>query len=212
LDAQALLDAAGVPCVPARIAHSPEEAVEIARAFERPAALKIESPDIAHKTDAGGVRLGLETDTAIRAAYDEILGNAAVRFPNARIEGVAVQPMAPPGTELVIGLQRDPVFGVVVMVGLGGVLIEVLRDVAFRKAPVMTTEALAMLDELQGRAVLDGVRGKPAVSRAALADLLVRISLFGAAHAARLRELDLNPVIASGATLYAVGWLLVLDG
>jgi acetate---CoA ligase (ADP-forming) len=137
--------------------------------------------------------------------------NAAVRFPQARIEGVAVQPMAPPGTELVIGLQRDPVFGVVVMVGLGGVLIEVLRDVVFRKAPVTTTEALAMLDELQGRAILDGVRGKPAVSKAAIADLLVRISLFGAAHGARLRELDLNPVIASGATLYAVDWLLVLD-
>jgi acetyltransferase len=211
LDAQALLDAAGVPCVPARIAHSPEEAAEIARSFERPAALKIESPDIAHKTDAGGVRLGLETDTAIRAAYDEILRNAAVRFPNARIEGVAVQPMAPAGIELVIGLQRDPVFGVVVMVGLGGILIEVLRDVAFRKAPVTATEALAMLDELQGRAVLDGVRGRPAVSKAAIADLLVRLSLFGAAHAARLRELDLNPVIASGATLYAVDWLLVLE-
>ena len=119
--------------------------------------------------------------------------------------------MAPAGIELVIGLQRDPVFGVVVMVGLGGILIEVLRDVAFRKAPVRATEALAMLDELQGRAVLDGVRGRPAVSKAAIADLLVRISLFGAAHAARLRELDLNPVIASGATLYAVDWLLVLE-
>jgi acetyltransferase len=211
LSAHALLDAAGVPCVPVRIAHSPEEAAEIARLFERSAVLKIESPDIAHKTDADGVRLGLDTDTEIRSAYEEIVRNATARFPNARIEGVAVQPMAPPGTELVIGLQRDPVFGVVVMVGLGGVLIEVLRDVAFRKAPVTATEALAMLDELQGRAVLDGVRGKPAVSKAAIADLLVRISLFGAAHAARLRELDLNPVIASGATLYAVDWLLVLE-
>lgn len=157
------------------------------------------------------MRLGLATETSIRAAYDEIVGNAAARFPRARIEGVAVQPMAPPGTELVIGLQRDPVFGVVVMAGLGGILIEVLRDVAFRKAPVTPAQALAMLDELQRRALLDGVRGKPAISKAAIADLLVRVSLFGAQHAARLRELDLNPVIASGATLYAVDWLLVLD-
>ena len=211
VEAQALLEAAGVPCLPVRIAHSAEEAAQIARGFERPTALKIESPDIAHKTDAGGVRLGLDTDTSIRAAYDEIVAHAKAHFPRARIEGVAVQPMAPAGIELVIGLQRDPVFGVVIMVGLGGILIEVLRDVAFRKAPVTTAQALAMLDELQGRAVLDGVRGKPAVSRAAIADLLVRVSLFGAAHAARLRELDLNPVIASGPTLYAVDWLLVLD-
>jgi acetyltransferase len=211
LEARALLDAAGVPCIPVRVAHGAEEAAQIARAFERPAALKIESPDVAHKSDAGGVRLGLETDTAIRAAYDDIVASVGSRHPSARINGVAIQPMAPPGVELVIGLQRDAVFGVVVMVGLGGILIEVLRDVVFRKAPVTTAQALALLDELQGRALLDGVRGQPKVSRAAIADLLVRVSLFGAHHAARLRELDLNPVIASGATLHAVDWLLVLD-
>jgi acetate---CoA ligase (ADP-forming) len=209
--AQVLLDAAGVPCVPVRIARSAEEAAAIARTFERPAALKIESQDIAHKTEAGGVRLNLDADSALRAAYEDIVHAAAVRFPHARIDGVAVQPMAPAGTELVIGLQRDPVFGVVVMVGLGGILIEVLRDVVFRKAPVTHAQALAMLDELHGRALLDGVRDQPPVSKAALSDVLVRVSMFGAAHAARLRELDLNPVIASGATLYAVDWLLVLD-
>lgn len=211
LAAQALLTAIGVPCLPVHIAHSAEEAARTARAFERPAALKIESPDIAHKTEAGGVRLGLDSEASIRAAYAEIVVNAAARVPHARIDGVAVQPMAPPGVELVIGLQRDAVFGIVVMVGLGGILIEVLRDVVFRKAPVTPAQALAMLDELQARAVLDGVRGKPAVSKAAIADLLVRVSLFGAEHAARLRELDLNPVIAAGLTLYAVDWLLLLD-
>jgi acetyltransferase len=211
IETQALLDAAGVPCVPVRIARSAEEAAEIARSFERPAALKIESPEIAHKTDAGGVRLGLDSDTAIRAAFEQIVRNARQCHPDARIDGVAVQPMAPAGTELVIGLKRDPHFGIVVMVGLGGILIEVLQDVSFRKAPLTAAQALAMLEELQGRAIFDGVRGKPALSKAAVADLLVRVSLFGARHGTRLRELDLNPVIGAGTMLYAVDWLLVLD-
>jgi acetyltransferase len=211
MDGQALLEAAGVGCVPIRLARSAEEAAAIARAFERPVALKIESPDIAHKTECGGVVLGIDSDSAVREAYAGILRNVAQSHREARITGVAVQPMAPAGTELVVGLQRDPVFGMVVMVGLGGIFIEVLRDVAFRKAPIDHGQALAMLDELQGRAVLDGVRGHAPVSRAAIAELLVRVSLLGAAHAIRLRELDLNPVIAAGASLHVVDWLLVMD-
>jgi acetyltransferase len=211
LAAAALLAAVDVPLVPITLASSAEEAARIARSFERPAALKIESADIPHKTEAGGVRLGLDTDTAVRAAYEDILAGVRAYDPAARIAGVLVQPMAPAGVELVIGLERDPVFGVVVMVGLGGLLIEVLRDVSFRKAPVSAQAAAAMLDELKGRAVLDGFRGQPGVSRAALAQLIANVSLLGAALGSRLRELDLNPVIGSGATLFAVDWLLVLD-
>ena len=110
-----------------------------------------------------------------------------------------------------IGLQRDPVFGLVVMAGLGGVLIEVLKDVAFRKAPVSAAEALRMLDQLRGRAVLDGVRGKPPVQRARLAQLISAVSCFGAAAGGRLRELDLNPVLLSREDAVAVDWLMVLD-
>jgi acetyltransferase len=119
--------------------------------------------------------------------------------------------MAPAGIELVIGLQRDPVFGLVVMAGLGGVLIEVLRDVVFRKAPVTPAQAAVMLDELHGRAILAGVRGRPGVGKAALADMISRVSCFGVAAGPRLRELDLNPVIGAGPALHAVDWLLVLD-
>jgi acetyltransferase len=210
-ETQALLEASGIACAPLRIARSPQEAAAIARTFERPVALKVESPDIAHKTECGGVVLALDTDTAVRDAYADILRNVSRHHRDARIVGVAVQPMAPEGIELVVGLQRDPVFGVVVMVGLGGIFIEALHDVVFRKAPLGQAQALAMLDALQGRPVLDGVRGRPAVSRAAVADLLVRVSLFGAAQANRLQTLDLNPVIACGASLHVVDWLLVLE-
>ncbi|MCC6531546.1 MAG: acetate--CoA ligase family protein [Burkholderiales bacterium] len=211
LVAASLLAAVGVPLVPVTLASSAEEAARVARSFERPAALKIESPDIAHKTDAGGVRLGLDSDSAIRAAFEDILSAVAQRHPHARIDGVAVQPMAPAGTELVIGLKRDPVFGAVVMVGLGGLLIEVLQDAVFRKCPLSPLQAAAMLEELRGRMVLDGVRGRPPLSRAQLADLIARVAGFGAALGPRLRELDLNPVIGAGAALFAVDWLLVLD-
>ncbi len=211
LEAAALLAAADVPLVPISLATSAEEAARIARSFERPAALKIESIDIAHKTEIGAIRLGLDKETAVRTAYEDIMSAARSRRPDARIAGVLVQPMAPPGIEIVIGLKRDPLFGCVVMVGLGGILIEVLRDVAFRKAPVSERGAAAMLRELKGQAILNGVRGQPGVSRAELAQLVANLSSLGVALGGRLRELDLNPVIASGATLFAVDWLLALD-
>ena len=119
--------------------------------------------------------------------------------------------MAQGDVELVIGLQNDPVFGTVVMVGLGGIHIEVLKDVAFRKAPVTPAEAGKMLDGLRSRAILDGVRGRPPANREALMQMISAVSQFGAAAGGRLQALDLNPVLAGPDTVIAVDWLLVLD-
>jgi acetyltransferase len=206
-----LLEQAGVRLAPYALAQSADAAVAAASRLGYPVALKIESPDILHKTEAGGVRLALADAAAVRSAFAALYANARSYKPAARIEGVMVQAMSAGEVEFVIGLQRDPVFGTVVMAGLGGVLIEVLKDVVFRKAPVSQAEALRMLDELKGRALLDGVRGKPPVHRARLAQLICAVSCFGAAAGKRLRELDLNPVLLSREDTVAVDWLMVLD-
>ncbi|MDP2639633.1 MAG: acetate--CoA ligase family protein [Betaproteobacteria bacterium] len=206
-----LLAQAGVHLAPHELAQSADAAVAAASRLGYPVALKIESPDILHKTEAGGVRLNLVDANAVRSAFAALNANARSYRADARIDGVLVQAMSAGEVEFVIGLQRDPVFGIVVMAGLGGVLIEVLKDVAFRRAPVSEAEALRMLDELRGRAVLDGVRGKPPVHRARLAQLISAVSCFGAAAGERLRELDLNPVLLSREDAVAVDWLMVLD-
>jgi len=210
LTAAALLDACGVPLVPARLATSAAEAARTAQALGFPVALKIESPDILHKTEAGGVRLGLADAQAVAAAYEEVIASARRHAPAASIDGAVLQPMAQRGLELVVGLRKDPVFGPVVMVGLGGIFVEVLRDVSFRRAPVSEGEALRMLDELRGRAMLDGVRGQAAADRAAIARLVAAVSRFGALAGERLDELDLNPVMVAGDRAVAVDWLLIL--
>lgn len=208
---RALLAQCGVAVAPCELARDAEAAVAAASRLGYPVALKIESPDILHKTEAQGVKLGLADAEAVRRAYADIVGNARRYKPDARIAGVVVQAMARGDVELVIGLQNDPAFGVVVMAGLGGIHIEVLKDVAFRQAPVTEAEAGRMLDELRGRAILDGVRGKPAVDRAALCRLVSAVSRFGAAAGSRLAELDLNPVLAGADGVVAVDWLMVLE-
>jgi acetyltransferase len=211
LAAARLLRACGVTTAECALATTAAEAQRTAEQLGYPVALKIESPDIAHKTDAHGVALDLQDAAAVERAFAAIVA-AARRFnADARIDGVIVQKMANRGIECVIGLKHDPVFGPVVMAGLGGIFIEVLKDVAFRRAPVTDAEALAMLDELSGRAILDGVRGKPPADRAALARLIAAVSRFGTAAGGRLRELDVNPVIVDAAGAAAVDWLMVLD-
>jgi acetyltransferase len=210
LDARALLEDAGIPTVPAQLVKSAEEAVAAAEHFGYPVALKIESPDILHKTEAQGVRLGLRDADAVRWAYQAVIDSARRYRRDARIEGALVQPMAQGDAELVIGLKHDANFGVVVMVGLGGIHIEVLKDVVFRKAPVTDREADRMLQELKSRAVLEGVRGKGPVDRRALTRMISAVSRFGAAAGERLVELDLNPILCAPQGVAAVDWLMVL--
>lgn len=201
----------GIVTAGAQLARSAEEAVSAAAALGYPVALKIESPDVLHKTEAGGVKLGLDNADAVRRAFAEVVANVTQQRPQATIEGIVVQRMAQGGVELVVGLKQDPVFGPVLMVGLGGIHVEVLKDVVFRAAPVTPAEAGRMLDELHGRAILAGVRGRPPVDRAALTRLISAVSVFGASAGTRLRELDLNPVFASADGVTAVDWLMLLD-
>lgn len=209
IDAAARLAACGVPLARARLAHSAEDATSIAAAMQAPVALKIESADLPHKTDVGGVRLDLREPEAVRAAYAEILANAKLAAPQARIAGVLVQEMLPSGVELVVGLRRDPSFGMVLMLGIGGVFVEAYKDVTFRKVPVDATTARAMVGELRGARLLGAFRGRPAVDLERLVALLCAVGDFGAANAGWLTELDLNPVIARHDTAIAVDWLML---
>ena len=211
IEGQALLQSFNVPTAAARLAKTADEAVTAAKALGYPVVLKIESPDILHKTEVQGVVLNLGDDAAVRSAFSALIANAKSYKADVRIAGVLVQAMAKGDVELVIGLKRDPTFGPVVMVGLGGVLIEVFKDVVFRAAPVTEAEALRMLDELKCKVLLDGVRGKPPVNKTALAQMISAVSCFGAAAGPRLAELDLNPVLAGAQGVTAVDWLMVLE-
>jgi acyl-CoA synthetase (NDP forming) len=174
---------------------SAEEAVAAAARIGGPVALKLQSPDITHKTEAGGVALGIVGERTVREAYGRLVASAQAAYPQAAIHGVLVQAMAPPGREVILGITRDATFGPMLMVGLGGIHVEVLRDIAFAPVPIGPDQALASLGELKGAALLDGVRGVPPADRAALAELIATLSRFAADHADVIEEIDLNPVI-----------------
>lgn len=201
---------AGVPVAAVALARDEDQAVALWRAAGTAVALKIESPDITHKTEVGGVLLKLDDEAAVRAAFHTLMQRARRAAPQAQIDGVLVQAMAQGHVELVVGVQRDPTFGMVVMVGLGGVLVEVLKDVAFRRAPFGPDEGLSMLAELRMTAVLDGVRGQPGVDRAALAQMLSRLSRWAAGMQPWLAELDLNPVLVGADGPLAVDCVMLL--
>jgi acyl-CoA synthetase (NDP forming) len=204
-----LLRAAGLSVTAAVAVPDPDAAVEAARPLAGHAiALKLDAIGVAHKSDLGLVRLGLAGDEAVRTAAVELL--ASGRRHGLESRGLLVEPMADPGVELIVGLRRDAQFGPAVMVGVGGVLAEVLDDVAIRLAPVGPVDALAMLDDLRGRRLLDGIRGAPAVDRAAVAEIIVALSRLGVERP-DLLEVDLNPVIASPDGAVAVDALVVLS-
>ncbi|WP_454003007.1 acetate--CoA ligase family protein [Afipia felis] len=211
MDGVKLLERCGIAHVPTMLAASADEAARAAGKLGYPVVLKIESPDILHKTEAGGVILRLTDEEKVRQAFDRIIANAKAYSPNARVHGVMVQAMAGGDTEFVIGLQNDPVFGPVIMAGLGGVLIEVLRDVVFRKVPLCESEAADMLDALHGKAVLAGVRGRPPVDRKGLVAMICAVSRLGATLGPRLSTLDLNPVMLGETSATAVDWLMMLE-
>lgn len=204
------LSAAGVPMAKVALANSEDDAVKLWRATNGPVALKIESPDITHKTEVGGVLLKLNDEPAVRQGYQTLMQRASNAMPQARLKGVVVQAMSQGHLELVVGVQRDPVFGMIVMVGLGGILVEVLKDVVFRRAPFDVDEGMEMLAELRMGALLDGVRGQPGVDRQAIARLLADLSGWAASMQSVLAELDLNPVLVSSAGPVAVDCVMVL--
>jgi len=193
-----------------QLVHSSAEAEAAARAMARPAALKVQSADIPHKTEAGAVALNISGDGA-RAAYERVLVAAKIYAPHARIDGVLVQPMAPPGREVILGVNRDSTWGPLLMVGLGGVLVEALGDVALAPVPLDHAGARALLGRLKGAAILGSYRGAPPADTDALVELIVRLSLFAADYADEIAEIDLNPVIvhADGQGVSIVDALIV---
>ena len=193
--AKRALAAAGIDVPHEEVVASADDAVRSARGIGYPVVLKIASEDIAHKTEIGGVALGLRDDAAVREAYERLRTNAGLHAPAARIDGVLVAPMAGGGVELIAGVSRDPVFGPVVMVGIGGIHAEILKDVAVQVAPVSEAEALDMLRSLRMFPLLDGVRGQPRADLAAAARTVARLSLFACRHAADVAEIDMNPIL-----------------
>ena len=194
-EAKALLAHYGVPRPPEALVTSPEAAAAAATEIGGPLALKIQSPDIIHKTEAGAVALSVIGEVGVREAYQRILAAAKTAHPQAAIHGVLVQAMAPPGREMILGVTRDPDFGPMLMVGLGGIHVEILGDVVFSPVPIGRDQALSLLGDLKGATVLDGVRGAPPADRAALAELIAVLSRFAADHAELIEEIDLNPVV-----------------
>jgi acyl-CoA synthetase (NDP forming) len=208
-EAKAVLAAYGVPVVGERLVTDTEAAVAAAEAVGYPVVLKVESPDLPHKTEAGVIRLDLRDAAAVRAGFAAVMDNAARVVPPPRINGVLVQPMVPAGLELVVGGRLDPLFGPMVVVGLGGIFVELLRDSATALAPVQEVEARAMLRRLKGYRLLEGFRGLPPVDQDRLVDVIRRISELAADQRGRVAEIDVNPLICAGDRQVAVDALIL---
>ena len=193
--AKRLLAAAGIPSVPERLCADAQTAAAAASELGWPVVLKIASPDILHKSDIGGVLLDVGNAAAVRDGFATLIARARAHAPAARIAGVLVAKQIAGAVECILGIQRDPVFGPVALFGLGGVFVEVLRDVVLRRCPFGEDEALRMIGAIRGAALLGGARGRPAADRVALAGMLARLSVFAAQAGPRLRAIDLNPVL-----------------
>lgn len=207
--AKALLAPYGIPVVPERLVRTAAEAAAAARDVGFPVALKAESPDIPHKTEAGVIRLNLSDTTQVEAAFDAVMHKALAATTADRIAGVLVQPMLPRGLEMLMGARIDPAFGPLVAFGFGGVMAELLRDTALLPAPFTAAAAESALRRLKGAALLDGFRGAPPVDVPALAKILADFSRFVADHADTIEEIDVNPLICTGESITAVDALVV---
>jgi acetyltransferase len=194
-EARQILQAYGLRLPKSEIAETPERAIVVANQIGHPVVLKIASPDILHKTDVGGVKLGLRNAEEVRDAFELMTYRAQRYLPEVRLWGCLVQEMVPPGgLEVLVGMNRDPQFGPLVTFGLGGIYVETLKDVTFRIAPFSRQEAEAMLGEIRARALLDGVRGQPPVDKAALVDALLRVGQL-VQDFPEIVELDINPLV-----------------
>ncbi len=195
IEAKELLSQAGIDVTDTRLALSKEEAVSLSEQLGFPVVLKVVSPDVIHKSDAGGVKLSLETPDQVGSAYDEIIKSIGRQQPEADIQGISVQKMARAGVEVIVGMSTDSQFGPVIMFGLGGIMVEILKDVSFRIVPLEPRDAREMIREIKGYPVLEGYRGQEAVDIANLESLILKVSAFSEQHP-EVEELDLNPIFA----------------
>jgi acetyl coenzyme A synthetase (ADP forming)-like protein len=204
-----IIEAYGVPVTPARFAATKEAAVQAACAIGFPVVMKVESRDIAHKSDVGGVVLRIANEADAVRAYDDIMSAVASKQPGARIEGVLIARQEPAARETIVGVARDPLFGPVVMFGLGGIYAEILRDVVFRIAPLTPGDARAMTAGIRGKALLGGVRGQPAVELSALHEVIRRVAQLAMEHPG-IAEIDVNPLLVSERGVVAADCRVVL--
>jgi acetate---CoA ligase (ADP-forming) len=212
-EAKKILGGYGIPVTREALATTADMAVQLAREIGYPVALKIQSPQIMHKTEASGIRLNVSSDREVRAGFRDIMFCAKTYLKNTPgiIQGILVQEMIKDGVEVIIGTTRDPVFGHVLMFGLGGIFVEAMKDVAFRITPLERKDAEEMVREIKGYRVLQGMRGKPPADCAALVDIILRVSALVTDHADYIRELDINPLVVSAAGAKVVDALIVKD-
>jgi len=193
-EAYELLSKYGIPVPKYSVASSEEEALKIAKRLGFPLVMKIVSPDIIHKTDIGGITLNIMDTQQVRESYKDIICNVKENKPEARINGMLLYKQAPKGVEVIVGMIRDPQFGPTVMFGLGGIFIEILKDVAFRVCPIERTDIEEMLTEIQGIKMLQGYRGQPRCDVNAIIDIILQISRLALDHPV-IKGIDLNPIL-----------------
>jgi len=210
IESKELLKQVGIGVINTKLATSREEAISVSRQFGFPVVLKIVSPDIVHKSDAGGVKLGLRTSKQVGRAYDDILSAVKQKHLQAVIQGVSVQKMARPGVEVIIGMTKDAQFGPVLMFGLGGILVEILKDVSFRIVPLTKRDAGEMVREIKGYPLLEGYRGQEPVDVSKLEELLLKVSDFVEQNP-EVKEIDLNPIFAYSDGAVAVDARVILE-
>ena len=192
-ESKKILKQAGISVVETKLAKTQKEAVSLSQKMGFPIALKIASPEVIHKSDSGGVKLSLNNVSEVKKAYDEILKKVKKQYPDAVIHGVSVQKMVRPGTEVIVGVSKDPQFGPVIMFGLGGIFVEVLKDVTFRVIPVEQRDAREMIKEVKGYPLLQGYRGKESANISALVEIILKISKLIEENP-QIKELELNPI------------------
>ena len=210
IESKEWLKAAKIPVVETKLATSKTEAMELAKKMGFPVVMKIVSPDVVHKSDAGGVKLNILNAAQAGKAYSEILASVKKHYPKAKIVGLTVQKMAKQGIEVIIGMTKDAQFGPVIMFGLGGILVEVLKDVSFRIVPMTKRDAAEMITEIKGFPILKGYRGQDPADVPFLEELIVKVSDFVDKNP-EIKELDLNPVFAYKSGARAVDACIILE-
>jgi len=208
-EAKELLKEYGIPVPDFKLIKSEEEITGLAKEINFPIVMKIVSPDIIHKTDAGGVKIGIKDEKEARIAYQEIIFQAKKYNKEARISGVIIYAMVPQGTEIIIGMMKDPHFGSVIMFGLGGIFVEALKDISFRILPIEERDAREMITEIKGYEILKGARGEASKDIEAIKILLMKISQL-ALENPEISEIDLNPVFVFEKSLQVVDARMIL--
>ena len=209
-ESKKILKQAGISVVETKLAKTQKEAVSLSQKMGFPVVLKITSPDVIHKSDSGGVKLSINSMAEVKKAYDEILKKVRKQYPDAIFHGVSVQKMVRPGTEVIVGVSKDPQFGPVIMFGLGGIFVEVLKDVTFRVIPVEQRDAREMIKEVKGYPLLQGYRGKESANISALVEIILKISKLIEENP-HIKELELNPIFVYREKAVGVDARIILE-